>query len=115
MSVGVSAAGVLEGIATNGKRVPIAQLAIANFSNNEGLEAIGQNYFRETFNSGVAKIDSTFAGKNGSVRGGQLESSNVDVALEFTQLIVAQRGFSANARSITVASEILQELNNLLR
>ena len=46
VSVGVSAAGVLEGIATNGKRVPIAQLAIANFSNNEGLEAIGQNYFR---------------------------------------------------------------------
>jgi flagellar hook protein FlgE len=115
VNVAISASGVLEGMATNGKKVPIAQLAIANFANNEGLEANGQNYFRETFNSGVAQIDATFAGKNGSIRGGQLESSNVDVALEFTQLIVAQRGFSANARSITVASEILQELNNLLR
>lgn len=114
-TVGVTADGVLEGIATNGRRLPIAQLAIANFFNVQGLEAIGQNYFRATVNSGTPQMGIGQAGNLGIVRGGQLETSNVDVALEFTQLIVAQRGFSANARTITVASEVLQELNNIIR
>ncbi len=114
-TVGVGADGRLEGIATNGRRIPLAQLAIANFFNVQGLEAVGQNYFRETVNSGVAQIGVSQSGSAGIVRGGQLETSNVDVALEFTQLIVAQRGFSANARTITVASEVLQELNNIIR
>jgi flagellar hook protein FlgE len=115
VNVAVNVNGVLEGIASNGRRVPIAQMAIATFFNNLGLEAVGQNYFRESTNSGVPRIGEANAGSAGAVRGGQLESSNVDVALEFTQLIVAQRGFSANARTITVANEVLQELTSILR
>ena len=115
VTVSVSSDGILEGGATNGRRVPIAQLAIASFINNDGLEGAGQNLYRETSNSGVAQIGVGDAGANGSVRSGQLETSNVDVALEFTQLIIAQRGFSANARTITVASEVMQELTNIIR
>ncbi len=115
VSVSVTPEGALEGIATNGQRVPIAQLAIASFINVQGLSAKGQNYYDATSNSGVAQIGSGSTGATGVIRGGQLESSNVDVALEFTQLIVAQRGFSANARTITVANEVLQELTNIIR
>lgn len=115
VNVEVNGNGVLQGIASNGRRVPIAQLAVATFFNTLGLEAIGQNYFRESNNSGVPRIGEATAGSAGTIKGGQLESSNVDVALEFTQLIVAQRGFSANARTITVANEVLQELTSILR
>ncbi len=115
VNVGIAADGTLEGIATNGRRVPIAQLAIADFMNHQGLEAVGLNYFRETVNSGLARFGTGSDEQHSIVRGGQLESSNVDVALEFTQLIVAQRGYSANAKTITVANEMLQELNMILR
>ncbi len=115
VSVAVTQEGAIQGVATNGQRVPIAQLAIASFINNQGLEAKGQNYYDSTANSGIAQIGTGLTGASGFVRGGQLESSNVDVALEFTQLIVAQRGFSANARTITVASEVLEELANIIR
>ena len=114
VSISASSDGVLTGIATNGKAIDIAQLAIANFSNNTGLESAGQNYYVQTTNSGLPVIGAAETNGSGEVRGGQLESSNVDIALEFTQLIVAQRGFSANARTITIASEVLQELNNIL-
>jgi flagellar hook protein FlgE len=113
--VAASADGTLEGVATNGQRIPIAQLAIANFINVNGLKATGQNYYVASANSGNAQIGPGASGAAGFVRGGQLEASNVDVALEFTQMIVAQRGFSANARTITVASEVLQELTNIIR
>jgi flagellar hook protein FlgE len=106
---------VLEGFATNGRRVDIAQLAVATFVNNQGLEGVGGNFYVSSSNSGVAQIGPALSGGGGEMRGGQLETSNVDVALEFTQLIVAQRGFSANARSITVASEVLEELNGIVR
>ena len=115
VSVNVNQDGSLDGLATNGQRIPVAQLAIASFINVQGLSAAGQNYFTETANSGVANIGTGMTGATGAVRGGQVESSNVDVALEFTQLIVAQRGFSANARTITVANEVLEELTNIVR
>ena len=76
---------------------------------------MGQNYFVETLNSGEAQINSGLTGGRGQIIGNQLESSNVDIAQEFTQLIVAQRGFSANARTITVASEMLEELTSIIR
>jgi flagellar hook protein FlgE len=115
VSISATPDGVLTGIATNGRQLEVAQLAIANFANNHGLENDGENYFIQTTNSGVPTIGAALSGGSGTVRSGQLETSNVDIAQEFTQLIIAQRGFSANARTITVASEILQELNNLFR
>ena len=115
VTVAVSSTGELSGLASNGKLIPLAQLAIASFANDGGLDGLGGNYFRESLNSGTASIGSALTGGRGQVIGNQLENSNVDIAQEFTQLIVAQRGFSANARTITVADQVLEELTNLIR
>jgi flagellar hook protein FlgE len=115
LSVSIDGDGVIEGIASNGRRFALAQLAVASFSNPNGLEAIGQNYFGDSVASGDVQLGTARAGGRGSIRAGELEQSNVDLALEFTRLIVAQRGFSANARTITVADEILEEVTNLVR
>jgi flagellar hook protein FlgE len=115
VSVSVDSSGELTGLASNGKTLPLAQLAIASFSNQSALSPLGGNFFQQSLASGNASIGTGLGGGRGQVVGGQLESSNVDIAQEFTQLIVAQRGFSANARTVTVAEEILEELTNLIR
>ncbi len=114
-SVSVGSSGVLEGIATNGVRIPIAQLNVANFRNEQGLSASGNNNYRETIASGEAQFGQGLTGNRGQVVGGNLEQSNVDMAFEFTQLIIAQRGFSANARTITITDNMLEELTNIVR
>lgn len=114
-SVNVGSDGEIQGVATNGRRIPVAQLAIASFANVQGLSSKGDNYFAESLNSGPANIGTALSGSAGVVRGGRLESSNVDIAMEFTRLIVAQRAFSANARTITVSSEMLQELTGIVK
>ncbi len=98
-----------------GRTVTIAQLAIANFSNPQGLVKLGANRFAETETSGIANIGEATTGGRGSVFGGALEQSNVDIAQEFTQMILAQRGYQANSRSITVIDELLVETLNLKR
>lgn len=115
VSVQVNSDGVLQGVTTNGQLLPVARLAVAKFSNSQGLTAVGNSYFENSLNSGQAQIGAATTGGRGAIRGGQLEGSNVDVAYEFTQLIVAQRGFSANARTISVADEVLEELTNIVR
>ena len=115
VSVSVTSSGRLDANASNGRVFPLAQLAIAKFANEEALNAEGGSYFTETSNSGSASIGTGLTSGRGQVIGNQLETSNVDIAQEFTQLIVAQRGFSANARTITVADEILEELTNIIR
>ncbi|MEM0924891.1 MAG: flagellar hook-basal body complex protein, partial [Planctomycetota bacterium] len=114
-SVSVSTSGEMTGLSSNGRALPLAQLAIASFSNPSALDAIGSNYFLRSISSGDAVIGTGASGGRGEVMGGQLERSNVDIAQEFTQLIVAQRGFSANARTITVSDEMLEELTNIIR
>jgi len=111
----ISTDGIIEGIATNGRRVQLAQLAMATFNNQNALDVRSGNQFSESNASGSPNIGSATTGGRGLIRVGQLEASNVDVALEFTQLILAQRGFSASARTITVADEMLQELNGIIR
>jgi flagellar hook protein FlgE len=71
--------------------------------------------FRATVNSGVAQLGTAGSGGRGSLAGGSLEMSNVDLSQEFTNLIVAQRGFQANSKVITTSDEILQDLVNLKR
>ena len=115
VSARVNSDGILQGVTNNGLLLPIARLALAKFSNVNGLAAIGSNYFISSLNSGDAEVGAATTGGRGAIRGGQLEGSNVDVAFEFTQLIVAQRGFSANARTISVADEVLEELTNIVR
>jgi flagellar hook protein FlgE len=107
--------GKVFGLASNGLKIPLAQLAIASFRNADGLVAIGNNYYTSSLASGNPDIGTALSGSRGALRAGQLEGSNVDLALEFTRLIIAQRGFSANARTITVTDEILQELTSIIR
>lgn len=114
-SVSVSQDGIIGGVFTNGRILPIAQIAVADFTNPGGLNRLGDNYFGLSNNSGLPVLSSALSGGKGSVRSGALESSNVDVALEFTRLIIAQRGFQVNARTITAANETLQELGSIIR
>lgn len=115
VSVNVEVDGRLQGIASNGVVFSMAQLAIASFANPKGLMAVGNSVFERTLNSGEAEIGIAGSGERGEIRGGALESSNVDIAFEFTRLIVAQRGFAANARTVTVSDEMLEELTNIIR
>ena len=115
VSVNVEGDGRVQGIASNGKIFELAQLTIANFGNPKGLVANGNGVYSQTLNSGVPDIGLAGTGARGVVRSGALEGSNVDLAFEFTRLIVAQRGFSANARTVTVSDEVLEELTNIVR
>jgi flagellar hook protein FlgE len=106
--------GTIIGNYSNGRTRPIGQVALAVFANPGGLERIAGTW-RGTPNSGLAQVGTPGAGGRGLMSSGTLEMSNVDLAEEFTRLIVAQRGFQGNARVITTADEILQEVVNLRR
>ena len=107
--------GTVFGLTSNGLQIPLGQLAIATFRNVNGLVSTGGNYFQTSLSSGNPEIGTALSGGRGAVRSGQLEGSNVDLALEFTRLIIAQRGFSANARTVTVTDRVLEELTNIIR
>lgn len=114
-STTVNSDGKVVALFTNGKTTDIGQLQLATFSNAEGLTAVGNNAFKPTLASGAATLKTAGSGRVGSIVSGVLESSNVDIAEEFTRLIIAQRAFQANARTITTTDEILQELVNIVR
>ena len=107
--------GTVVGVFSNGVKQPVAQLAIAAFNNPGGLEKAGNSSFVAGPNSGVPQIGTAGTAGRGQLVGGALEMSNVDLATEFTNLIVAQRGFQANSKIITASDEILQDLVNLKR
>ncbi|MCF6287079.1 MAG: flagellar hook-basal body complex protein, partial [Candidatus Hydrogenedentes bacterium] len=107
--------GQVVGVFSNDRTQVIAQVALASFANVGGLDRDGNNAFRQTPASGLANIGAPGTGGRGTVSGGVLESSNTDLGTEFTELIIAQRGFQANARTITTADAILQEAVNLVR
>lgn len=90
-------------------------LATAVVANPEGLQKVGNTMFQETANSGTANIDRIQNNNGGNINSGVLEMSNVDLTEEFTEMIVAQRGFQANARTITTSDSILQEIVDLKR
>ena len=95
-------------------KVVIAQIVLATFANNNALEKAGANTYRSTENSGEAVL-TTPGVKSGKLSSGSLEMSNVDLAAEFTDMIVTQRGFQANSRIITTTDSMLEELVNLKR
>ena len=107
--------GTIMGVYSNGLRQPLGKLALASFNNPGGLEKAGSSSFRVGTNSGIANVGQAGAGGRGLLNSGALEMSNVDLAEEFTGLIVAKRGFQANSRVITSSDEILQDLVNLKR
>lgn len=91
------------------------QIALAKFANPGGLEKMGGNYYLPSASSGGAAVTNPQENGAGKIQSGSLEMSNVDLGEEFTEMIVAQRGFQANTRIITTSDEILQELVNLKR
>ena len=93
----------------------IGQVALAVFNNPDGLEQRGDHYFGETLNSGGPTLTTPGSAVAGPLVSGGLEMSNVDLSKEFTDMIVAQRGYQANARVITTSDQILEELVNLKR
>lgn len=113
-SFNVGQDGTIVGAYSNGKTRPIGQVALAVFANPGGLERVA-GVWRETPNSGLSQVGTPGAGGRGLMSSGTLEMSNVDLAEEFTRLIIAQRGFQGNARVVTTADEILQEVVNLRR
>lgn len=113
--------GTIMGVSADGTEA-ITQIAVAKVVNPTGLEKLGGNMYRVTANANPeAAIDEyiTFAGDEelgtGLIVAGQLEMSNVDLTAEFTEMIVAQRGFQANSRIITTSDSILEEVVNLKR
>ncbi|MGE8204076.1 flagellar hook protein FlgE [Heyndrickxia sp. NPDC080065] len=113
-SFNIGSMGEINGVYSNGKVVEIGKLAIAKFSNPAGLQKAGSNLLLASVNSGTANYGVPGNGR-GTLTPGALEMSNVDLSEEFTDMIVAQRGFQANTRIITTSDEILQELMNLKR
>ena len=114
-SFGIDNRGIITGNYTNGINQEIGQVGIANFSNASGLVKEGDTIFRESANSGEAQFGEATVGGRGEIAPGTLEMSNVDLADQFTNMIITQRGFQANSRSITTSDEMLQELTNLKR
>ncbi|WP_448059126.1 flagellar hook protein FlgE [Cellulomonas hominis] len=114
-SFALGADGTIMGSFSNGLKQAIGKIALGSFTNPAGLEKAGGSLFRTSVNAGEAQVGAAGVGGRGSLAGGALEMSNVDLSSEFTNLIIAQRGFQANSRVITTSDELLQELVNLKR
>ncbi|PFG32239.1 flagellar hook protein FlgE [Sanguibacter antarcticus] len=111
----INADGTIMGAFSNGLKSAVGRIALGTFANPVGLEKAGGSLYTTTVNSGDAEIGTAGTGGRGGLVGGALEMSNVDLSSEFTNLIIAQRGFQANSRVITTSDELLQELVNLKR
>ncbi len=107
--------GTITGAYTNGISIPIYRVALATFANEQGLEKVGDSMFQQSVNSGNANIAGPESETKGSIMSQYVEMSNVDLTEEFTHLILAQRGFQANARTISVSDQVLEEVVNLKR
>ncbi|MDL9977870.1 flagellar hook protein FlgE [Microbacterium sp. ASV49] len=114
-SYAITSDGSIVGTFSNGRTQTLAKIAMATFANAEGLEKAGGTSYRTSVNSGAAQMGEAGQAGYGGLVSGALEMSNVDLSQEFTNLIIAQRGFQANARIITTSDEILQELTQLKR
>jgi len=109
----VGQAGDITGVYSNGFKQPLGQIAMASFANPSGLVKSGGNLFAASANSGTANIGIPNSAGRGSIATGFLEGSNVDLAQQFTNMIMAERGFQANSKVITTSDEILMDLVNL--
>jgi len=105
--------GTVEGLFSNGQTQALGQLVLASFSNNQGLQAVGGTSFQATLASGAAVIGIANSGGRGTITGGAVEQSNVNISQEFTNLIVVQRGFEADARVITTFDSVSNSTINL--
>ena len=113
-SYAVSSDGTIEGTYSNGQTTALGQVAVANFSNTQGLLAIGNNDYQATAGSGAALIGTANTGGRGTIEGGYTEGSNVDTAAEFAKMIVAQQAYQANAKSVHTLATISQTTIQML-
>ena len=113
-SVAADSSGTLTGTYTNGKKVSLAKVAVAQFNNAAGLEKVGSSLYESSNNSGTANIK-TASDLGCTITPGALEMSNVDIANEFSDMIISERGFQSNSKIITVSDEMLETLINMKR
>ncbi|MBN2258993.1 MAG: flagellar hook-basal body complex protein [Clostridiales bacterium] len=111
----IDGSGLIQGIYSDGNVYKLGQVGIAKFNNPGGLEKLGGNTYRDTRNSGPVEIGIANQDGFGTIRQGVVEMSNVDLANEFTEMIITSRAYQANSRTITTSDEMLQELLNLKR
>jgi len=107
--------GAITGYFTNGTTSPLAKIVLADFNNPSGMLRTGDNMYQESANSGAAVLGFALEGSQSQITSGALEMSNVDLAQEFTNMIVAQRGFQANGKVVSASDEMLQELMQIKR
>jgi len=104
----VLADGTVQGQFTNGETLALGQVAIASFANTQGLAQVGNNDLQSTFASGAAIIGQAGSAGNGTITGGSVEESNVNLSSEFANMIVAQQGYEANAKVLTTLNQVSQ-------
>jgi flagellar hook protein FlgE len=114
-NINIDQYGNIVGVFTNGNSKTLAQIMVATFNNLNGLTSVGDNMYKAMANSGTPRIGELGEESGTTVQSGALEQSNVDLSNEMTQMIVSQRGFQANARVITTADNMLQEITSLIR
>lgn len=107
--------GYIRGIYTNGLERKLGAVAMASFANNHGLQKIGRNNYAYTPRAGEPRMGLPQTGSRGSLYSSSLEESNVDLAQQFVEMIVTQRAFQANSKSITTTDTMLEEVINLKR
>jgi len=107
--------GIVSGVFTNGQTLNLGQVLLADFASSGGLSSVGSNLYQESFESGQALIGTAGSSGRGLIQSNTLELSNVDLAQEFVNMIIAQRGFQASSKTITTTDEVLAELINILR
>ncbi len=115
IEVNIEDNGNIRGLFSNGESQVMGRVLLASFTDPEGLKRVGDNLFSQTEASGQPVVGAAQSTVQGRIRAGSLEMSNVDLANEFVTMMVTQRGFQANARTITTADDLLNELVNLKR
>ncbi len=113
-SVTIDSSGLITGVYTNGVRQYEGQVAIAQFTNASGLEKVGSSLYQESNNSGTANVKTATA-LGVTITASALEMSNVDIANEFSEMIITQRGFQSNSKIVTVSDEMLETVINMKR
>jgi len=112
-AISVDKDGIITGSFSNGESLPLAQIALATFPNVNGLNSVGNSNFLESRQSGQSLIGAPRSGQFGSIRASSIEQSNVDMAEQFVKLIISQRAFQANTRTVSVTNELLANVVQL--
>lgn len=114
-SYSIGSDGIIQGSFSNGQTQALGQILLATFANDQGLNRVGSNEFVSSLASGAPSVGVPGTGGRGTLSGGALEQSNVDISTEFANLILAQSGFQANAKVVTTLDTITQTTINMIQ